>query len=238
MTRYAALLRAVNVAGRRMRMADLRSLLSGLGYEAVATLLQSGNAVFTAPEQPEERVAADIERRVAEEFGLRVTVVVRTAADLARAVDALPFPERDPARCAVVFPAGPLDRERLASVRPEAFAPEELAVGQRELYLYLPDGLAAPGSRGCWSGGWRSRARSATGPPLSGCVVSPRRGDPLPDGVESGAGSSRPETPAPRSRRGRGRLLRGPDGGVPAVLLPRSTGGEPTTRESAVRLSA
>lgn len=141
MTRYAALLRAVNVAGRRMRMADLRALLSGLGYGAAATLLQSGNAVFTAPEQPEEHVAADIERRVAAEFGLRVTVVVRTAADLARAVDALPFPERDPARCAVVFPAGPLDRERLASVRPEAFAPEELAVGQRELYLYLPDGL-------------------------------------------------------------------------------------------------
>ena len=143
MARYAALLRGINVGGRgRIRMADLRALLSGLGYDAVATLLQSGNAVFTAPERPEEHVAADIVRRIAAEFGMRVTVVVRSAADLARVVEALPFPARDPARCAVAFLPGALDREQFASLDPAACTPEELAAGERELYLYFPDGMA------------------------------------------------------------------------------------------------
>ncbi|UOE20971.1 DUF1697 domain-containing protein [Thermobifida halotolerans] len=143
MTRYAALLRGVNVGGhRKVRMADLRALLSGLGYDAVATLLQSGNAVFTAPDQPEERLATAIEERVAAELGMRVTVVVRTAEALARVVEDLPFPVRDPARCAVAFLPGPVDRERLAGLDRAAFAPEELAEGRRELYLYFPNGQA------------------------------------------------------------------------------------------------
>ena len=42
MARYVALLRGINVGrNKRMPMADLRDLLSGLGYSDVKTLLQS-----------------------------------------------------------------------------------------------------------------------------------------------------------------------------------------------------
>lgn len=41
-------------------MADLRALLEGLGYEDVRTLLQSGNAVFSA----RSRSAAAVEKQV------------------------------------------------------------------------------------------------------------------------------------------------------------------------------
>ena len=47
MPTYIALLRGINLgAKRRVAMADLRSLLEGLGYDDVRTHLQSGNAVF------------------------------------------------------------------------------------------------------------------------------------------------------------------------------------------------
>ncbi|TDQ46148.1 DUF1697 domain-containing protein [Actinorugispora endophytica] len=142
MTRYAALLRGVNVGGsNRIAMADLRALLEGLGYTGVATLLQSGNAVLTAPEGSAEAVAADIEACLASELGLPVAVMVRTRADLRRVVGHLPFPVRDPAKCAVAFFGEEVDRERLAALDRAASAPEELAAGERELYLYLPDGL-------------------------------------------------------------------------------------------------
>ena len=46
MTKYAALLRGVNVGGRIVKMADLKICLEKAGLEDVKTLLQSGNVVF------------------------------------------------------------------------------------------------------------------------------------------------------------------------------------------------
>ena len=49
MPTFIALLRGVNVGkGKRVPMAELRDLLSGLGFAEVTTLLNSGNAVFRA----------------------------------------------------------------------------------------------------------------------------------------------------------------------------------------------
>src|SRR4051794_35378817 len=48
MTRFVALLRAVNVGGRTLPMAALREVCAGLGWEGVATYIQSGNLVFEA----------------------------------------------------------------------------------------------------------------------------------------------------------------------------------------------
>jgi uncharacterized protein (DUF1697 family) len=45
---YLALLRGINLGRhRRVAMADLRELLTSLGYRSVRTHLQSGNAIFT-----------------------------------------------------------------------------------------------------------------------------------------------------------------------------------------------
>ena len=49
LARYVALLRAVNVGGRKLSMSDLRGLVADLGGTDVETYLQSGNVVFTAP---------------------------------------------------------------------------------------------------------------------------------------------------------------------------------------------
>ncbi|KIH99214.1 hypothetical protein LP52_08815 [Streptomonospora alba] len=142
MTGYAALLRGINVGGRnKVRMADLRALLSGLGCTDTATLLQSGNAAFTARGTDASALGAAIEDALRDELGVTVAVVVRSAADLRRVVDGLPFPVRDPAKCAVAFLNAPVDRERLAGLDPARYAPEELVPGERELYMYFPDGL-------------------------------------------------------------------------------------------------
>ncbi len=50
MARQVALLRGINLGSkRRIAMADLRELLTELGYEDVRTVLASGNAIFTGP---------------------------------------------------------------------------------------------------------------------------------------------------------------------------------------------
>ena len=81
---YAALLRGVNVGGsNKLAMGDLRALLKRLGYEDVATLLQSGNAVFGAG--PGRRgIARRIEETIGAQLGLAVRVLLRTPAKLVR----------------------------------------------------------------------------------------------------------------------------------------------------------
>ena len=46
------LLRAVNVGGATLPMADLRALLTGLGASRVRTYIASGNAVLEVPGDP------------------------------------------------------------------------------------------------------------------------------------------------------------------------------------------
>ena len=46
--RYVILLRGVNVGGVSVKMAELRELLAGLGYDEVKTVLASGNALATS----------------------------------------------------------------------------------------------------------------------------------------------------------------------------------------------
>ncbi|MEU6410509.1 DUF1697 domain-containing protein [Microbispora sp. NPDC046933] len=142
--RYVALLRGINVnPATTLAMADLRALLERLGYGNVRTHLRSGNALFTADGNAES-VAVAIERGLREECGLSVAVIVRTAEQLRGVVERNPLEVRDPARFAVVFLARPPDREGLASIDPAAYAPEEMRIGEREVYVYFPDGLRRP----------------------------------------------------------------------------------------------
>ncbi|AOW89696.1 DUF1697 domain-containing protein [Streptomyces olivaceus] len=143
-TRYAALLRGINVGGaRKLPMADLRALLEELGHGGVRTHLQSGQAVFTSEHGDEESLAAELARAIEKRFGFPVDVLVRDHAYLRAVAEACPFPAADlePKQLHVTYFSAPVDEERFAPVDRSAFRPEEFRLGDRALYLYAPDGL-------------------------------------------------------------------------------------------------
>jgi hypothetical protein len=83
MPRFAALLRGVNVGGgNRVPMAELRALLEDLGYTEVATLLNSGNAVFTSGGRSSARHEPQIRAALKASLGVDVAVIVKSGADL------------------------------------------------------------------------------------------------------------------------------------------------------------
>lgn len=144
--RHVALLRGVNVGGhQKVPMAHLRELLGELGYGDVRTHLQSGNAVFSAPGTPPERAAQEIEGQLTRSLGLSVRVLVRTAGELARVVAANPLPEAvaEPSRLLVTFLSAPLAPELLRELDPAAFEPDRFGVGEREVYVWCPEGVRA-----------------------------------------------------------------------------------------------
>jgi uncharacterized protein (DUF1697 family) len=144
--KYAVLLRAVNVGGRnKLAMARLRELLEGLGYEAVRTHLQSGNAVLAAAGKPTQRVEEEIEGMLAAELGLAVKVLVRTKGELERVVAGNPLLDiaSNPARMLVAFLSEAPDEEAVRQLAPADFEPDVFAVGEREIYVWHPEGVQA-----------------------------------------------------------------------------------------------
>lgn len=144
MARYVALLRGINVGGnKKVPMAQLRGLLEGLGYTDVATLLQSGNAVFTSKEKSPAKLAKQLEAAIAKEFGFEVAIILRTRDELAAAIKANPLPgaEDAPSQFVVTFLSDVPDQKRLKEIDPAAYLPDEFRVVGREIYARFPNGI-------------------------------------------------------------------------------------------------
>ncbi len=144
MTAYLALLRGINVGSRqRMSMADLRSVMDGLGHADVATYLQSGNALFSSPRTDCDAVAAELEQAITAELGMSVRCLVRTRGDLDRIVSDHPLADvaTDPARLTVTFLNVKPDPGLLCALDPQAHLPDQFAVGVQEIYTWYPEGV-------------------------------------------------------------------------------------------------
>ena len=141
-TRFVALLRGINVGrAHQLGMPRLTELLTGRGYGNVRTHLRSGNVVLDSDVSVAE-LAADLSGAIEQEFGFDVPVVVRTGAEIAAVVAGDPFATvaTDPARYLVTFLPEPPAAAAVDAL-PPADSGEYLVRG-RELYLWLPDGIA------------------------------------------------------------------------------------------------
>jgi len=142
-TRAVALLRGINVGkARQVSMPRLTEVLTARGYENVRTHLRSGNVVLDSA-LGEAELVTDLEKAIEKEFGFAVPVVVRTGEELAAVVAGDPFATvaTDPARYLVTFLPEAPSPDRVDALSPVEGGGEYLVRG-RELYLWLPDGIA------------------------------------------------------------------------------------------------
>ncbi|MBM0274668.1 DUF1697 domain-containing protein [Micromonospora tarensis] len=142
MTRYVALLRGVNVGTTRLAMADLRRIVSDLGHEDVKTYLQSGNVAFGSTVRDAEKLAAGIERALADELGLTVPVLVRSGRELAAVAGGNPYADRedDPTRLLVAFLATPPKPAAADALAVPGGENVSFTVTGRQVFLHYVDG--------------------------------------------------------------------------------------------------
>ena len=144
MPTFVALLRGVNVGrAKRLSMADLRSLLSGLGYTKVATLLNSGNAVFHAAKGAPAKHAADIAAAILGQLKIEVPVIVKSARELAFIVSESPIQAgaEDHPRFLVAFAQDARALSHLAAIDSLVVPPERFSVGRHAAYLFCARGI-------------------------------------------------------------------------------------------------
>lgn len=92
---YTAFLKGINVGGKNIiKMDALNRLFMDLGYTDVKTYIQSGNVVFSCGREKSE-VAKDIEDGIKARYDISSNVVVKSAEEVKKAVEANPFKETD-----------------------------------------------------------------------------------------------------------------------------------------------
>jgi uncharacterized protein (DUF1697 family) len=144
MTRYVALFRGINVGkAKRIAMADLRALLEKQGHDDVRTLLNSGNAVFTAGADTADKLAQRIRADVAKQLGVDALVIVKSAADIAAIIkgNALARVATDGSRLLVAMANDAKAIAALKKVAAREWGDEQVHVGKHAAYLWCANGI-------------------------------------------------------------------------------------------------
>jgi len=138
-TAYVALLRAVNVGGRKLVMTELKAIADELGLRSARTFIASGNLLF-ASGKSEKALKALLEKAIGGHMRAEVPVMVRSAEEMADIAAANPFSGHPGNRTVAIFldDAPPPDALDKAS----GIADEKLALGSREIYVAYSDGMA------------------------------------------------------------------------------------------------
>ncbi len=137
MTRYIALLRAINVGGHTVKMAKLRGLFVSMGFARVETFIASGNVILETqrrnPAALEEAIATGLEKAL----GFPVATFLRTVPEIAAVAAHQPFSRSDlesGASLYVGFMTAPVARETIRAVAASRNTVDDFAVHGRELY--------------------------------------------------------------------------------------------------------
>jgi len=142
--RYVALFRGINVGkAKRIAMGDLRALLDKLGYADVATLLNSGNAVFTANAEPAATHAARIREAVKDKLGVDALVIVKSAKDIAAIIagNALAKHCTDDSKLLIAVTNDTRGMTRVKALARAAWGDEKVHVGKHAAYLWCSNGI-------------------------------------------------------------------------------------------------
>jgi len=143
MPTYIALLRGVNVGGNMLKMERLRELCAELGAKNARTYVQSGNVVFEA-QQSASHWEQTLERKLTGESRLPVSVIVRTAAEMARVFAGNPFLKEkgiEIARLAVTFLRQAPQKGALDALGALEIGSERFHHAGKEIYLHCPNGF-------------------------------------------------------------------------------------------------
>jgi uncharacterized protein (DUF1697 family) len=143
---YVSMLRGINVGGHKpIKMDQLRASFEALGFEQVKTYIQSGNVVFKAVKRSPAVLSRKMEERILKDFGFPVSVISRTAGEIAATITNNPFlKERgiDPEKLHVMFLSEPPAPASLKTLAGLTSVPDRFQYLDRELYFYLPNGMS------------------------------------------------------------------------------------------------
>ena len=148
MSKYIALLRAINVGGHTVKMDRLRQLFEELGFANVETFIASGNVIFETRAAKGPALEKKIERHLHAALGYEVITFVRTAAELAAIAACQPFAPDELAQpntgLYIAFLAAPPKAETQSRFMAYRNAIDDFVFAGRQLYWLRHTNLSDP----------------------------------------------------------------------------------------------
>ena len=145
MTTYIALLRAVNLPSyKKVGMADLRALLTKLGFANPRSALQSGNLVFDANGKTPEQLERVLEMEAEKKLDLETDFFVRSAEEWTEVMARNPFRDeaaRDPGHLVVMTLKEAPSTSDVRTLQTAIKGRELVRAVGRHAYFVYPDGI-------------------------------------------------------------------------------------------------
>ncbi len=139
MTTRILLVRAVNVGGAKLPMAEFRALLTDLGAQYVRTYIQSGNAVVDYAGDPAAFDRA-VETALTDRYGYVREVISRGPDELARALEQHPFEVIEPKYSYIVPLTGIPTEVAIAEARQIETGADQWAVIRSDMHIRYASG--------------------------------------------------------------------------------------------------
>jgi uncharacterized protein (DUF1697 family) len=137
-----ALMRSVQIAGRRVKMADVRGLAESVGGTDVRTVVATGNLVFRSRKAP-ATLERELEAACEARYGKATQFVVCTPDRWRTLMAANPFPAetaRAPQRTLVWIMKTPIPEAGLDELRRRARGDERIARTGGDFYVWFGSG--------------------------------------------------------------------------------------------------
>ena len=139
MTKYIAILRGINVGGKRkILMADLKELFSEIGFADIQTYIQSGNVIFNTKRKDDNiEFANKIEQSIAKNYDFKVPVIVRNVEELNEAISNNPFFQKnDKERLHLTFLKEVPETEKLDKIKTYDYSPDKFEIKDKNVFVY------------------------------------------------------------------------------------------------------
>jgi uncharacterized protein (DUF1697 family) len=133
------LVRAVNVGGAKLPMAEFRELLTELGADQVRTYIQSGNAIVEISGSLEEFDRA-VEKELTKRFGYEREVISRSPAELKTALEQHPFAVSEPKYSYIAPMTGTPAKDAIEKAREVDCGEDEWEVIGDDLHIRYANG--------------------------------------------------------------------------------------------------
>jgi uncharacterized protein (DUF1697 family) len=125
-------------------MADLKALYEAVGLVDVSTYIQSGNVIFSSPNDDRDKIKSRLESAIEQKYSFQVPVEIRTASEFKKILSNVPFnginPGEDGAKVLVSFLSAVPAEKDIETIKNYVVPPEQLEIQGQEVYLHCPNG--------------------------------------------------------------------------------------------------
>lgn len=144
--KYIALLRGINVGGnKKIKMVDLKDLLTANGFENIQTYIQSGNILFEHSTKTAAVLRHEMRNLIQEKYGFEVKIIIKTTTEIEKITNEIPdFVAQDlPLNLvfAMILDAIP-EKENVEKLLNQNISPDIIAIKNDVIYLAAPNGAS------------------------------------------------------------------------------------------------